>query len=101
MSIEDKIKDLELNILNLLQDFISENEIEIETKVNENTRLIGSSSIFDSFDLVRFVVEVEEFLDEKYGIEIQLASEKAMSRRKSPFISIKTLSNFILEETNE
>ena len=51
-------------------------------------------------ELVQFIVEVEQFLDDEYDIEIELTSEKAMSRRTSPFINIKALNNFILEENN-
>ena len=96
-----KLKDLKIKLINLLNEFILENEIEINSEVDYDTRLIGSSSIFDSMELVSFIVEVEQFLDEEYGFEIQLASEKAMSRRSSPFISLKSLYDFILEETNE
>jgi len=96
-----KLKDLKSNLINLLNDFIQENEIEINCEIDENTRLIGSSSIFDSLELVQFIVEVEQFLDEDYDIEIQLASEKAMSRRNSPFISLKSMYDFILEEVDD
>ncbi len=96
-----KLKDLKIKLINLLNDFILENEIEINCEIDDNTRLIGTSSIFDSMELVQFIVEVEQFLDEDYGFEIQLASEKAMSRRNSPFISVKSLHDFILEEENE
>ena len=96
-----KLKDLKIKLFNLLNEFILENEIEINSEIDYDTRLIGSSSIFDSMELVSFIVEVEQFLDEEYGFEIQLASEKAMSRRSSPFISLKSLYDFILEETNE
>ena len=96
-----KLEKLKSNLINLLNDFILENEIEINCEIDDKTRLIGSSSIFDSLELVQFIVEVEQFLDEDYGIEIQLASEKAMSRRNSPFISIQSMYDFILEEINE
>jgi len=96
-----KLEDLKIKLINLLNDFIRENEIEINCEIDDNTRLIGSSSILDSMDLVQFIVEVEQFLDEDYGIEIQLASEKAMSRRNSPFISLKSMCDFILEEIND
>ena len=85
-------------LLLLLNKFVSENEIEISEEVNENSRLFGSSSIFDSLELVQFIVEVEEFIEDEFDIEIQLASEKAMSRRNSPFINLKSLANFALEE---
>ena len=92
---------LQNDLLKLLMVFIDENEIELDITVDENSRLIGSSAIFDSFELVAFIVETEQYLEEQYSKQIQLASAKAMSRRNSPFISIKTLSEFIKEILNE
>ena len=89
------------DLVKLLINFIKENEILIEGTVDHATRLIGSNSLFDSIELVTFIVEVEQFIDERYGISVQLASESAMSRRTSPFISIDTLSNYIIELSNE
>jgi hypothetical protein len=85
----------------LLKQFLIDNGIEPLLNLNEETRLIGSNSIFDSMELVQFIVEVETFLHEKLNLEIQLASEKAMSRRSSPFISIKSLNLYINEIINE
>ena len=95
------MKNLETSLISLLKEFINENEIEINNKININSKLFGSSSIFDSMELVQFIVEVEQFLEDEFGIEIELTSEKAMSRRTSPFINIKSLVNFIKEETIE
>ena len=89
---------LKKELLILISNFIDENQIELDSDVDVNTRLIGSSAIFDLMELVQFIVEVENLLDENFEIEIQLASEKAMSRRSSPFISIKTLSEYIIDE---
>ena len=50
-------------------------------------------------ELVQFIVEVENLLDEEFEIEIELTSEKAMSRRNSPFISINTLVEYIVDES--
>lgn len=93
--------ELQNNLLELLKVFIDETEIQVDIAVDENTRLIGSSAIFDSFDLVAFIVEAEQYLENQYEIEIQLASPRAMSRRSSPFISIKRLSEYIIEIVNE
>lgn len=93
-----KKENLEKELLELLKNFISENEINCEINIDVNSRLIGTSSIFDSLELVQFIVEVENYIEESNGIEVQLTSEKAMSRRTSPFISIATLSKFITEE---
>lgn len=95
------MKNLETDLVTLLKDFIVENELELNIDFDSNIRLFGANSVFDSMELVQFIVEVEQFLDDEYGIEIELTSDKAMSRRTSPFISIKTLNNFIQEEIND
>ena len=95
------MKNLDSDLITLLKAFIKENEIQVDNKIDSNSRLFGSNSVFDSMELVQFIVEVEQFLDEEYDIEIELTSDKAMSRRSSPFISLNTLSKFIIEETDE
>jgi acyl carrier protein len=91
---------LETFIIKKLEFFAKENEIETEN-ISCDSRLIGSHSLFDSIDLVRFIVELEEELEEEFSIEISLMDEKAMSSRTSPFINAHTLSNYIKEYTNE
>ena len=95
---KEKIKS---SLVKLLNQFVNENEIELDTDVvlDENIRLIGTFSVFDSMELVQFIVEVEGLLDEEFEIEIELTSEKAMSRRNSPFISINTLTEYIVNES--
>ena len=95
---QEKIK---IRLLKLLNDFVHENEIELykDVVLDENIRLIGTSSVFDSMELVQFIVEVESLLDEEFEIEIELTSDKAMSRRNSPFISINTLTEDIVDES--
>ena len=63
---------LQNDLLKLLMVFIDENEIELDITVDENSRLIGSSAIFDSFELVSFIVETEQYLEEQYSKQIQL-----------------------------
>lgn len=88
-------------LLKLLKQFVNESEIEIYDGVllDENIRLIGTSALFDSMELVQFIVEVENLLHEEFELEIELTSEKAMSRRNSPFISINTLVEYIVDES--
>jgi hypothetical protein len=70
----------------------------IGTESIDELILYGDQGVFDSMGLVRFLLIVEETFREKHGIELQLMSEKAMSRRTSPFISIRNLKKFISEE---
>jgi len=89
-------------LLEKFKEFVEENDIDLTSNdIDENTRLIGSSSIFDSIELVTFIVEVEQMLEETTGRQLQLASEKAMSRRTSPFISLATLAKYIATLLNE
>ena len=92
---------LEALILSKLKEFVDENSIDVEEDITIDSRLIGRKSFLDSIGLVTFIVEVEQFLAEDFDLEIELASDKAMSRSTSPFISVKTLSNFVFEEIDE
>ena len=58
-------------------------------------KLFGSDSVLTSVDLVNFIVMVEDKIREKWQRDISLADEKAMSQKKSPFLSIKTLSDYL------
>ena len=65
--------------------------------IDENTRLIGATSPFDSSDLIQIIVEIEDSINEEFNSSITLTDEKAMSRTTSPFINIGTLTKFIIE----
>ena len=93
-------KKIESFIIDKITEYSSDNDIEISS-VSSDTRLIGSSGVFDSMDLVNFIVELEENIEESFDIEISLADEKAMSRRTSPFVNVKSLSTYIIERMNE
>lgn len=74
-------------------------EVNKNIEFNENTtRLIGNTSPFDSSDLVQLIVEIEDRINEKFGTDITLTDEKAMSRSTSPFSTVETLVNFIIEK---
>ena len=63
--------------------------------------LFGENGIFDSIALVTLILNVEEELSNQLEIHFSLASEKAMSRRNSPFHSIETLSQYVMEMIQE
>ena len=65
------------------------------------TKLYHSDGNLDSLGLVRFISGVEEKIEESFGKDILIADEKAMSRHSSPFISVGTLTDYILELMNE
>ena len=70
----------------------------------ETTHLYGGKDgTLDSLALVNLIVDLEEKVEDSFGKEILLTDERAMSQRRSPFRSVKTLCDYIeslLLETN-
>lgn len=88
-------------VLETLQNYVSNNGIELNGEITQSQRLIGKSGILDSMDLVNFLVDLEEVLEERYDKIISLQDERAMSRSHSPFLNPEELTNFILELNEE
>jgi hypothetical protein len=84
-------------VINCVHQFAFESEIKIDLSEGENTRLFGGDAPLDSLGLVSLIVEIEETLEDKMGISVVLADEKAMSRRTSPFSRIVYLIDYIDE----
>ncbi|MFP5355463.1 MAG: hypothetical protein ACLGIK_10005, partial [Gemmatimonadota bacterium] len=47
--------------------------------------------------LVSFIADVESTLMEKYNLQVTLVSERALSRKKSPFRSVEALADYVME----
>jgi len=62
--------------------------------------IFGRGGKLDSLGLVNFVLAVEEKLA-ALGLNVSLTDERAMSRTRSPFRSVKSLSAFVEEITQE
>lgn len=63
----------------------------------EETRLMGEKSGIDSMALVTIIAEIEAVLEEKQGLRLVLADERAMSQVRSPFRRVGTLVDYIIE----
>ena len=89
-------KDIIEIITSSLKDIISNQfneEREIMNDFDESTHLIGEKSILDSLSLVSLLVDVEQKVNSNYGVSITIANERALSQKKSPFRTIKTLAS--------
>ena len=64
--------------------------------VDSSTILFGEDGCLDSMGLVSILIDIEDRLSDD-GIEIELTSARAMSRKHSPFASPATLSSYIWE----
>jgi len=97
---KSKIEALEL--LKELNNYILDNEIDCNgIVIDESTRLIGSSGLLDSIDLVGWIVHIENYLNERYNSNLNLMSDQAMSRFTSPFVSIESLTRFVNQLSND
>jgi hypothetical protein len=62
-----------------------------------NPVVFGAGGMFDSLGLVNFLADLEYRLAEATGREVVLASERAMSRSRSPFRDVDSLTAYIVE----
>ena len=71
-----------------------EEGIVLPEPVSERMVLFGAHGPFDSIGLVSLVVIVEERVEDRYGVSISLADERAMSQERSPFRSVGALAQY-------
>lgn len=88
-------------ILNAVAEINETLESELPISLGENCPLYGDSSILDSISLVTLIVRVEQGIEDTFDLPIILASEKAMSRRNSPFLNIGSLTNYTFDLVTE
>jgi hypothetical protein len=63
----------------------------------EKTRIFGAGGRLDSLGLVGLLAELEYKLEEAFGRKVVLASERAMSRTRSPFHDVASLTDHVLD----
>jgi hypothetical protein len=93
---------------NILEDIIYQAVDKIQPTLPSEMRihkdpdslLFGVGAPLDSIGLVNFVLVVEELIQTKTGKAVRLVNESSMSATRSPFRTLKSLSEYIqqLEE---
>ncbi len=83
----------------LLQPLLGEEKSHGTLKAPASLPLVGQNAVISSMQLVSFIIDVEVMVAERYGTNLTLVSEKALARETSPFRSIDTLADYILELT--
>jgi len=68
-----------------------------QVSLDEDATLFGEDSPLDSLSLVQVVMAAEGYLSEMAGIDLVLASEAAMSRKRSPYRSLRNLAEYAVE----
>lgn len=82
-------------VLSSLEDVLAMADGHAPGAMGEETYLIGRDAVLDSMGLVTLIVDVEQRLEEEYGIVLVLADERAMSQKHSPFRSVRSLTDYI------
>jgi acyl carrier protein len=73
----------------------------IDKSKGDETPIFGENGQIDSMGLVSLIVQVEEAIEREFGISLILASERAMSTRRSPFSTVSTFAAYINELMTE
>ena len=59
------------------------------------TRIFGRKGVLDSMGLVTLITDLEERIEEEFGVSLILADDRAMSQEKSPFRTVGTLAEYV------
>jgi acyl carrier protein len=83
----------------IVQTIESYNKLTIEPKIQftspGSALLFDPKSSLDSLGLVTLILNIEDNLSEKFGLNITLADDRAMSQKNSPFRSTESLTDYI------
>jgi acyl carrier protein len=66
-----------------------------------HTQLFGCSGNLDSIGLVTFLVMLEQQLENKLGRPFTIAEDRALSRDRSPFLTVESLAEYLKEKLND
>jgi len=69
--------------------------------MSPDTALFGVDAMLDSLSFVSLITDVEASLNLDHDLEISLADDRAMSRAHSPYATVATLRDYILEVVTE
>ncbi len=99
------IKDrVEAIVIAALQELGESAEIEGLRNPTPQTGLFGRTGLLGSLGMINLVLELEETLFDEYGVNIVIADERALSRKRSPFRDVNSLVDYItslLEGTDD
>jgi acyl carrier protein len=86
--------DLVSLVVQALQEVNQQQELQLNTQLDQDTALFGRNGILDSLGLVTLVIAVEQAITDQIGVHVSLADEKAMSQQHSPYRTIGSLAEY-------
>jgi acyl carrier protein len=88
-------------IFRALEALNAERDAEDQIAVSSATPLFGVDAALDSLEFVSLITDVEASLNLDHGLDISLADDRAMARPQSPYATVETLRDYILEIASE
>ncbi len=84
-------------IFRALEAINSEREPDDQVAISTETTLFGMDAALDSLEFVSLITDVETTMNVENELGISLADDRAMSRPVSPYSTVTTLRDYILE----
>ena len=84
-------------IFRALEALNAERDPEDQIEMSPATPLFGVEAALDSLEFVSLITDVEASLNLDHGLDISLADDRAMARPQSPYATVETLRDYILE----
>ena len=84
-------------ILDSLKEFNEEKGKDEVLEISNDTVLLDIDGKLDSLDFVTLIVIIEDNIFKKIDKNITIVSEKAFSKKYSPFKNVNTMIEFIVE----
>lgn len=100
MTTEDMVlrESLSRCVRDALEEVNATREVSIPTDDVADLYLYGQHGVFDSLQLVNFMIIFEEKIAERVGAAVSILSANAFSGRVSPFRKVSTLLDYVSEE---
>ena len=86
-----QVVDLIVECILLVKD---ETGLTVPPRLQADTALFGTEGFLDSMSLVTLVVALEQGIEEKFGVSVQLADAHALSQEHSPYSTISALAEY-------
>ena len=99
-----KRKTIEKTIFNSIEEINHKFQNSQYLKKSSETVLYGKDGSLDSLGLVNLLVIIEQNIEDDFDVSINIADERAMSQKHSPFRTVETLADYIemlLEEIKD
>ena len=83
-------------VLRAMQDTNQQLPPQSRLEISLEAVLFGPSGRLDSLGLVNLIMEVEQGIQDEFSNSITLADEKALSQKNSPFLTARTLIDYVV-----